>query len=63
MYMNGAGTGMEITVVVRRVIHEGKIWALAVSIGVVAGAPMPVAAGLLFAVAVLATASSSLASA
>ena len=61
---NGAGTGMEITAAVRRIIRGAHHRALAVCVGVVAGTTVPVTAGLLFASApVLASATASSASA
>ena len=61
---NGAGTGMEITAAVRRIIRGAHHRARTVWIGVVAGSSMPVTAGLLFAAAaVLAAATATSASA
>ena len=64
IFGNGAGTGIEITAAVCRIIPGAHHWDLSVCLGVVVGATMPVTAGLLFATsAVLASATSSLASA
>ena len=49
--MNGAGTGMEITAVVSRIIREAHHWALTVCVGVVAGAGLLLAAPVILAAA------------
>ena len=53
---SGAGIGMEITVVVGRIIRGAHHRVLAVCVGVVAGVAVPGAAGLRSAAAALAAA-------
>ena len=50
---NGAGTGMEVTVEMHRLIREDLHRARAVCFGVAAGSSMPVTAGVLFGTAAI----------